>query len=71
MVESALKSQMFGVFAENYKKWLDRSIQADFTTFFTNSEILSGREMAVYRALLYFNLPQNIVFKTVTPVKVY
>ena len=27
--------------------------------------------MAVYRALLYFNLPQNIVFKPVKPVKVF
>lgn len=48
---------MFGIFAENYRKWQERQIQADFTKFFSESDILKGKDMAVYRALLYFNLP--------------
>lgn len=76
-MEGSLKSQMFGVFAENYRMWQERymnpdgSMQVDFTKFFGESEILSGREMSVYRALLFFNLPENIVFKPVKPVKVF
>ena len=68
---------MFGVFAENYRTWQERfmnadgSMQVDFTKFFIESEILAGRDMSVYRALLYFNLPENIIFKPVKPVKVF
>ena len=57
VVEGSLRSQMFGVFAENYKKWMERQMQIDFTAYFYNSEILHGKDMAVFRALLYFNLP--------------
>ena len=46
-------------------------MQVDFTKFFSESEILAGRDMSVYRALLYFNLPENIIFKPVKPVKVF
>ena len=62
---------MFGVFSETYKKWQNQNIQTDFTQFFAQSDILNGRDMAVYKALLYFNLPQNVVFKQVKPVKVF
>ena len=48
---------MFGIFAENYRIWKARSIEADFTQFFTDSDILSRSDMVIYRALLYFNLP--------------
>ena len=46
-------------------------MQIDFTQYFVGSDILNGRDMAVFRALLYFNLPKNIVFKPVKPVKVF
>ena len=68
---------MFGVFAENYRTWQERfmkadgTMQVDFTKFFAESEILQGSNMSVFRALLYFNLPQNIIFKPVKPVKVF
>ena len=68
---------MFGVFVENYRTWQERfmqadgSMQVDFTKFFAESEILSGRDMSVYRALLYFNLPKNVIFKPVKPIKVF
>ena len=71
IIEGSLRSQIFGVFAENYKKWQESNMPADFTQYFAESDILSGRDMAVYRALLYFNLPQNIVFKPVKPIKVF
>lgn len=42
------------------------------THCFAGSDILQGSgNIAVFRALLYFNLPHNIVFKTVQPVKVF
>jgi len=71
IIEGSLRSQIFGVFAENYKKWQESNKSADFTQYFAESDILVGRDMVVYRALLYFNLPQNIVFKPVKPVKVF
>ena len=49
----------------------DGSMQIDFSKFFSESEILAGRDMSVYRALLFFNLPENIIFKPVKPVKVF
>ena len=49
----------------------DGSMQVDFSKFFGESEILAGRDMSVYRALLFFNLPDNIIFKPVKPVKVF
>ena len=42
------------------------------TQFFAGSDILQGSgNIAVFRALLYFNLPHNIVFKPIRPVKVF
>ena len=64
---------MFGIFCENYRKWQQMGMQLDLVTqLFADSDILAGSgSIAVYRALLYFNLPSNLVFKPVRPIKVF
>ena len=73
LVEDSIRSQMFGVFADHYREWQNMSMPSDYiTNFFAGSDILAGSgNIAIFRALLYFNLPHNIVFKPVTPVKVF
>ncbi len=66
MVKDSLDSQIFGVFSKTYKKWNENNMGSTFLSFFHDSEILSdqGRnKMAIFKALLYFNLPEDLIFK--------
>jgi len=81
MVQDSLNSQIFGVFGQTYAKWNEKGLGSGFVNFFHDSDILSDRmsdrlggtnKMAIYKALLYFNLPQDLIFsKKVIPEKGY
>jgi len=66
IVEESLKCQVFGVFGQNYKRYTTQHSQSDdkykdkFMNYFNDSEIF-GEMPLVYRALLYFNLPYEII----------
>ena len=62
IVEDSLKSQVFGVFGQNYKRYMQQHDRDDkykdkFYNYFNESEIFNENMPLVYRALLYFNLP--------------
>ena len=73
MVGDSLNSQIFGVFGQAYRKWNEQGLGTGFMSFFHDSEILQDRgasKMAIFKALLYFNLPHDMIFvRKVIPVK--
>ena len=69
MASESLQSQIFGVFSSAYRLWNDRAMGSNFVHFFQESQILSENsggpnkgKTAIYRALLYFNLPHKYIF---------
>ena len=66
-ITESLESQIFGLFAKNYKKWNEKSLGSDFVKYFDESQILSGQSQAILRALLYFNLPEHLLWKKIVP----
>lgn len=73
IVSESLRCQIFGVFGETYQKWQQRhSENIDFIDYFTESKILAGDKPHILRALLFFNLPEKLIFEDkVKPVKGY
>mmetsp|Transcript_6864 Transcript_6864/g.8169 ORF Transcript_6864/g.8169 Transcript_6864/m.8169 type:complete len:82 (-) Transcript_6864:649-894(-) len=77
MASESLQSQIFGVFSNAYRIWNDRAMGSNFVQFFSESQILSDHaagsnkgKMGIYRALLYFNLPHDLIFtRQVKPMK--
>ena len=65
IVEESLKCQVFGVFGQNYKRYMQQHDREEkyrdkFYNYFNDSEIF--KEIPpVYRALLYFNLPYETI----------
>lgn len=77
LASDSIRCQVFGVFAVQYKRWQQLYMHSptqptDFTKCFADSEILQGKNMIVFRALLFFNLPDELIFRErVRPVKGY
>ena len=57
IVTDSLKCQIFGAFSQNYKLWQQKGMGIEFVSYFHGSKILAEENEAIYRALLYFNLP--------------
>lgn len=74
MVQDSLRCQIVGVFGYNYQRWQALSKGSDFISYFHESKILAGKNIAIYKALLFFNLPEELILhphRTVRPVKGY
>jgi hypothetical protein len=67
IVDDSLKCQIFGVFERNYSRWnehMGKEASKEFVEYFYNSNIFrEDSQAAIFRALLYFNLPYDTVIK--------
>ena len=61
IVEDSLGCQIFGEFGKQYEKWKKTDINSDFVNYFLQSRILDGKNMAIFKALLFFNLPWDVI----------
>jgi hypothetical protein len=72
IVDASIERSVFGVFSKhykNYKKKMEgkKDTMEIWKSYFVGSEILSD----VYRCLLYFNLPEEIIDYMIKPVKLF
>ena len=70
-VTNSVKSSVFGIFADSYRKYKEQPGKRDsiriWRDFFVESKILND----VQRCLLYFNLPQDVLLEECRPRLLY
>ena len=76
IVNDSLKFQIFGHFDENYSRFLNTMngrMQYEYINYFVdrNDCILYGDKMAIYRSMLYFNLPWEVIQNGGKPQRFY
>lgn len=71
-IDSFQKSQIYGIFLHQFKKFKEevRSSHKDrYTTFFEDSQVM--RDFPIYKVFLYFNLPYETIIKPqMVPIKI-